>query len=556
MISRWKEQENLEEIWLRVPLSCLVGTALVGFVGEDVAVAPVVTEEGEAVPDTAATDRSVVRPRLVLVCAPQDIGTAASLALLVGPEARWRRHVRVTAVSGTATATDAADDGDATALLLRVALPRAELCAQLADVAGAETLAAALHSTAAPLPVKPVARCGHSVFGAEEPLAGRGLFFSWKTSRTSAGARFALQEWGLLKVHPCRVVALGPPGGIFVTAGCVPLVECPTPLAGACALAMLDEIQRCSDLAWAEAAPPQPAQPVTSTILRNGAPFDFDCRSGSSNKDDDDSGNGSDGNGDCGDVGALAHDRFYEALLRSTSANGSSTRVFGVEIDALCQREREHALRRRAAASPTASTLLRGALQPVAAPHVVSACCADIIARRAAVEGIFRHSGDQGVVRALRALCDRGVPLGSLALVADSHSTVALLKHYLLTLPTAVVPWPVAARLIDVTASSADPAHLSSADVRAVFGQLSPAHLATLRELLLVVAAVVRAQDANKMTPANMAVCIASCLSFRHPHAPGAAPDPTAFEETGALITALTPLFAHASELYSQLCNL
>lgn len=544
MTTPWREGEDVAETWLRVPLSCLMGTALVGFVGDAIALAPVLTDDGQTVPDVAATDRSVMRPRLVLVCAPQDIATATSVTLLVGTEARWRRLVRVTAVSGVA-----ADDDASVALLLRVALPRAAICAQLAGTPGAEGLAAALRSEE-PLAVQPVAGCGRSVFGAEEPRGGRGLFFSWTATRTGTGGRFALQEWGLLRVHACRVVALSPPGGIFLEERCVPLVECPTLLCGACALAMLDELQRCCDLVWAAAAPPAPARPVTLSSIGDLSGFD----------------EAGDGNGSSNsDVCALAHERFYEALLRSTSADGSSTRVFGVDLDALCQREREQALRHRVATSPTASTLLRSAVQPVAAPRVVSACCADIIAHRAAVEGVFRHSGNPGVVRALRALCDRGIVLGAMGLVADSHSTVALLKHYLLTLPTAVIPWPVAERLIEVTSSNgsgsssgedAQSTGLSPEDVRAVFGELSPAHLATLREVLLAVAAVIRAQDINKMTPANMAVCIASCLSFRHTHAPGTAPDPTALTDMGALITAITPLLAHAPELYAQLCKL
>ena len=555
MSKPWEAREaDVAEVWLRVPLSCLVGTALVGFVGEDIAVAPVLLDDGQAVPDVAATDRSVMCARLVLVCAPQDIQTATAVTLLIGTEARWRRLVRVTAVSGVAPAADA--DESTAALLLRVALPRAELCAQLAgaaDVAGAAQLAAALRGAEDPLPVKPVAGCGRSTFGAEEPPGGRGLFFAWKTSRTGAGGRFALQEWGLLRVHACRVVALCPPGGIFLRAGCVPLVECPTPLCGACALAMLDEVQRCCDLAWAEAAPPRPAQPVTLSSIGSSGGFGGLGGLG-------DSGFGDDG-GDS--VCALAHERFYEALLRSTSVDGASTRVFGLELDALCQREREQALRYRVDTSPTASTLRRSAMEPIAAPHVVSACCKDIIACRTAVEGLFRHSGNQGIVRALRALCDRGILLGSMNLVADSHATVALLKHFLLTLPTSVIPWPVAAKLIEVSSSHSSSSSSSDGDtglspdeVRAVFGQLSPAHLATLREVLLAVAAVVRAQDTNKMTPANMAVCIASCLAFRHPHAPGAAPDPTALEDMGALISALTPLLANAPALYDQLCRL
>ena len=451
-------------VQLQVPLDCLVGTALVGYVGSDFA------NSADSPQDADTLNHAVDLARLVFVCAPQEPATAAMLAVVAGTTVLWRRAVHVEALAGTSSPSQA--------LRLRVRVPlRAVLDALSTDTATQKEVEDSARSadSSHELVVKPVWHCGRRISSPQEPLAGTGWIYSWKVVEQSAGKCFAVQEWGMVATHPCRVVACSPPDSIFDRAACVPLVECPTVQRARCCLCMLGEIEHCSALQ-------PPALPAERRVLEAG--------------------------------------RLYKQLVCTAAGSSDAARVFGVPLEELVQREQQQ--------HSTESS-------KSVAPHIVRVCCADVRERCKAAEGVMRQSGSRGTVNVLHELCDRGLLPNSLHMLADMYTSTELLKSYLKSLPEPLVPWDIAQELVACTEGRLVPKQLKDA-----LDQMGAAQLATLWEIVCAAVEVLRHQEQNKMTPHNLAVCLALCLTW---------PPETDIETSGRVVAAFSVLFEHTEVL-------
>jgi len=514
-------KEERELTWFSVPLSCLLGNVIAGFVGDPVSV--------ETTSGITNKNKFARTKRLILICSLEDIDRAVSIALLDGNEVIWRTRVTVYGITGS---TD--EDAENNKILLRIRLPMDDIYHVLGEGQFGDMLL--MHSgTTDPLEVKPIYACGNKILGTEDAPAGHGMVFSWKATHTSTEGRFALQEWGLVLSHPCRVVAMSPPERIFCKEGCVPLVECLNVPCATVALAILEEIEQCCMLVKKD-FPKEKPQAQPGVVIHGLEKYNPGVLSGASPADNAPS---------C----PLEKEPFYEALLRSTSEGFSSTTVFGEPLVDVCARELARSGKDRNHAP--------GQAPQVAAPKLVYACCRDIITKRSDVNGIFRQNGNHGTVKVLRTVCDRGITLSNFGVVSDNFSTVAFLKNYLLSLPTPLIPWDVAQRVSILSMTPSGPVLPDAAKIQTVFSTLPPAHLATLRVILLALAAVIKKQDVNSMTPKNLSVCITPCLTFKTPK-PEQTPEAMngELQAMNSVISAMVPFIENAAMVYTYLSRL
>jgi len=507
-----------DRVWFRVPLRCLLGSTVIGFVGDCVTI--------DSVPGLTSSDERERPKHLVFVCSLEDADKSTSIAVVDGTETVFRSRVHVVSVSG------AIDNADLQPrLVFRVRLPLEELDGILRGCGLHEEIFEHVGSPD-PLNVCPICDCGVDIFGMEEPPAGRGFMFSWCDSQKTTADRFALQEWGMLVSHPCRVVALSPPDRLFQKQGCVPLVECVDVACARFCLAILEEIEQCCMMVKEDSPIPGSSSPDSGifhdskesararAVASQRSASEYSC--------------------------PLEKEPFYVQLLRSTNTDPAGSQVFGMELDAVCARERDR---------EGQETEGMGV-----APMIVSLCCQDILAHRTEINGIFRQSGNQGTVKALRAVFNRGVVPRVFGVLSDNYSTVALLKNYLLSLPSSVIPWNVAQKLVEMTKSPEGKvgAVLPEPDqVQALFSTLSPNHLATLREVLLVVSAIVSKAEVNNMTAKNLSVCISPCLAFKESKELGQSD--AMLEELGAMnnvISAMVPFVDNATMFYTILSRI
>ena len=135
-----------------------------------------------------------------------------------------------------------------------------------------------------------------------------------------------------------------------------------------------------------------------------------------------------------------------------------------------------------------------------------------------------------------------------------AHSMSAV--FYLMSLPNPVIPWDVAERIVSMTSDA--PVLPSAAQIQALFGSLPPAHLATLREILLALAAVVKNKDVNSMNARNLSVCITPCLSYKVPRSKQVPPEKMReeLESMNTIINAMVPFLENAPLFYTYLSRL
>ena len=97
----------------------------------------------------------------------------------------------------------------------------------------------------------------------------------------------------------------------------------------------------------------------------------------------------------------------------------------------------------------------------------------------------------------------------------------------------------------------------SAAQIQELFSKVPQTHLATLREILLVLSAIVQNQELNCMNATNLSVCVTPCLVFKQSkEMPQDQATTDEFLAMNSLIAAMVPLIDNAAIFYTHLSRL
>ena len=135
------------------------------------------------------------------------------------------------------------------------------------------------------------------------------------------------------------------------------------------------------------------------------------------------------------------------------------------------------------------------------------------------VEGLFRVSGSETVMKSLRQdmEADSVVEWSSL----DIHAATGVLKQFIRDLRTTVIPPSIFAALSDAVNQEKNTDF--SREVAILFDQLPEAHRGFVRHFFRLLTAVTAQSEVNKMSPQNLAVCLAPHLLRPETSTPGSA---------------------------------
>ncbi|CAG9582905.1 unnamed protein product [Danaus chrysippus] len=144
-------------------------------------------------------------------------------------------------------------------------------------------------------------------------------------------------------------------------------------------------------------------------------------------------------------------------------------------------------------------------------PAVLTSCVRVIAAYGLEHQGVFRVSGSQVEMQALRAAFERGEdPLAGVRDASDINSVCGLLKLYLRELRPPLLPPQLQERLLRVAALPDDAAFVRR--LRDTLGSLPLPSLLVLRYLFAFLAHLADHSDRNMMDAWNLAICLGPTL--------------------------------------------
>ncbi|KAI8431892.1 hypothetical protein MSG28_004447, partial [Choristoneura fumiferana] len=144
-------------------------------------------------------------------------------------------------------------------------------------------------------------------------------------------------------------------------------------------------------------------------------------------------------------------------------------------------------------------------------PRVLTSCVRVISTYGLRHQGIFRVSGSQVEMQALRAAFERGEdPLAHVRDASDINSVCGLLKLYLRELRPPLLPPQLQERLLRVAALPSDAEFVRR--MRDLLAALPPASVLVLRYLLAFLAHLTEYSEYNMMDAWNLAICVGPTL--------------------------------------------
>ncbi|XP_060804248.1 rho GTPase-activating protein 4 isoform X2 [Amyelois transitella] len=144
-------------------------------------------------------------------------------------------------------------------------------------------------------------------------------------------------------------------------------------------------------------------------------------------------------------------------------------------------------------------------------PLVLTSCVRVIATYGARHQGIFRVSGSQLEMHALRAAFERGAdPLARVRDAADINSVCGLLKLFLRSLRPPLLPPPLQPALLRAAAEREDAAFVAAA--RRALASLPPPAMRVLRYLFAFLAHLTQFSAQNMMDAWNLAICLGPTL--------------------------------------------
>lgn len=144
-------------------------------------------------------------------------------------------------------------------------------------------------------------------------------------------------------------------------------------------------------------------------------------------------------------------------------------------------------------------------------PAVLTSCVRVIASYGLHHQGVFRVSGSQVEMQALRAAFERGEdPLAAVRDASDINSVCGLLKLYLRELRPPLLPPQLQERLLRVAALPADAAFARA--LRDTLAALPLPSLLVLRYLFAFLAHLAEHADRNMMDAWNLAICLGPTL--------------------------------------------
>ncbi|MCJ1474480.1 Rho-type gtpase-activating protein [Lambiella insularis] len=152
----------------------------------------------------------------------------------------------------------------------------------------------------------------------------------------------------------------------------------------------------------------------------------------------------------------------------------------------------------------------RAEYERVSIPGIVIRCIEEVELRGMDVEGIYRKSGGNSQIQAVK----EGFEISSEPDISDPdldiNAVTSALKQYFRRLPTPLITWDVYDKLLESTTVNGDQTRIVL--MRAAMRDLPPRHRDCLEFLVFHLARVVAHEKENLMTPLNVAVVFAPTI--------------------------------------------